>query len=127
MDSMYPSIGPEIAGVASAVDQISNICDRYEQKLRETENALTMVLREYATWVIEAWHVYQSPLEHHPLASPGFEITDPHALAFVQRYLHHHVGICEGCGRKAPLIALDNAFCAWGCSPRSPQSIAPLR
>jgi hypothetical protein len=111
-DSIFPRLGTQIEGVASALDQISSICDRYEHKLLEAEEALLSVRREYATWVIST-------------SAGNAEVADPEALVLVRRYSNHPVGICQGCRRKAPLIAADTALCAWGCSLRPSPSIAP--
>jgi hypothetical protein len=86
---------------------------------------LERLRREYATFVIEVWHIASEP---HP---EGFEapgVLDGQVGALLEAAWRCDVGECEQCGAWAPLRprpvgivegsepVKGTQTCAWGCS-----------
>jgi len=127
LDSIFPRIGPQIDGVASAIDQLAAHCERLQAQLAEAEDHTIRVQREYVTWVIEADYAYVDvPTRPGPLERSNVGITDETTLRLFLQYRHRHVAPCKSCGRRAPLMSQDDRRCAWGCAVRQP-SLPPPR
>lgn len=108
-----------VQDVVSLATEIGQACRDLENKLRLQEFLLLMTRREFATWVLSRAR-----------ETPGFDLSiarlgigDMEVVNFVKKYQDHDLGPCRSCRRPAPLD--ENGYCAWGCSPRSPSSMAP--
>ena len=117
MDSFFPRIGGKIDDVTSAADQLTDLCRQLDGRVRDSEFLLITLRREFATWVLRSLEASES------LETSNLGITDTEVLALVRQNVDRSTGQCSSCMRTAPLN--DEGLCAWGCSPRSPLSVAP--
>lgn len=117
MDSTFPRLGGRIDDVTSAADQLTNLCRQLGSQLGDAEFLLITLRREFATWVLRSLEAAESR------ETSQLGIVDAEVLSLIRRYIDRSTGPCSSCLRIAPLD--DGGRCAWGCSPRSPLSVAP--
>ena len=109
-------LGEEIEDVATVAGELVASFNALEGKLNDAEFLLLTVRREFAAWVLSRIRGLQVVLD-------DLGVKDEVVIELVTRYQGCPLGPCEGCRRFAPRN--DHGLCAWGCSPRSPMSMAP--
>lgn len=114
---MEDEVTEGIQSVTSIANELVGACRDLESRLREAEFLLLTLRREFATYLLS--RIRESPTSRRTV----FGIQDSEVLALVKRYQHFPLSDCARCHRRAPID--DQHVCAWGCSPRSPLSMAP--
>lgn len=114
---MEDDVTQGIQHVTSIANELVGTCRDLEGRLRESEFLLLTLRREFAAWLL--YRMREVP----GVEARSLGVQDPEVIALVKRYERYFLSTCTSCRRRAPVN--DEGLCAWGCSPRSPQSMAP--